>query len=193
MRTIFISSITEGRDFFRGQGDTLFFAPLLTKTGLDDSFPSSYRPAWNIPFISKVLERIVNRQLFGYQNEFNSFPDAQPTYRRFHSTETAVFKVFSDIVDAVANGKIALLLYYWFNGGFRHRRPRHFAAATIICIRLQRRSTAGATSACQISNAVCPFERQIYLLNYDVTQLQVTNISMEKIIVSRTKSKSAYM
>ena len=110
-----------------------FFAPRLKKTGLDDSSPSSYRPAWNIPFISKFFERIVNRQLVGCLNEFNSFSDAQSAYRRFHSTETAVFKVFSDIADAVANGKIALLLYYWFNGGFRHRRPRHFTAATSLC------------------------------------------------------------
>ena len=39
-----------------------------------------------------------------------------------------------------------------------------FAAATRICIRLQRRSTTGATSACQISNAVCPFERHLSVL-----------------------------
>ena len=58
---------------------------------------------------SKVLERIVNSQLIGYLNEFHLFPDVQSSYRRCHSTETAVFKVFSDIVDAMANGEIALL------------------------------------------------------------------------------------
>ena len=35
--------------------------------------------------------------------------DAQSAYRRYHSTETAVFKVFSDIINAISNGKIALL------------------------------------------------------------------------------------
>ena len=52
--------------------------------------------------------------------------------------------------------KDCCLIIAWFNGGFRHRRSRHFAAATRGYMRLQRRHTTVATIACRRSNAVCP-------------------------------------
>ena len=42
----------------------------------------------------------------------------------------------------------------WFNGGFRHCRPWHFAAATRSYIRHQRRSTTVATIVCRRSNGL---------------------------------------
>ena len=84
---------------------------LLKKAGLDESSPSSHRSVSHPLFMSKALEPIVNHQFIGYLNEFHLFPGAQSAYRRRHSTETAVFKVFLDIVDAIANVK---LRYYQF-------------------------------------------------------------------------------
>ena len=82
---------------------------MLKKAGLDESLPSSYRPVSNLPFLSKVLERIVNRKIVGYLNHFHLFPDVQSAYRRSDSTETAVLKVFSNIIDGIADGKIVVL------------------------------------------------------------------------------------
>ena len=114
--TIFNSSITE-RHFPRTWRHAIV-TPLLKKAGLNESSSLSYRPVSNLPFLSKVFERIVNRQLIGYFNEFHLFPDAQSAYRRCHSTETPVLKVFSDIVDAIANGKIALLSLFDLTAAF---------------------------------------------------------------------------
>ena len=44
-----------------------------------------------------------------YVNEFYLFSHAQSAYRRCFSTYSAVLKVFSDIIEAIANGKIELL------------------------------------------------------------------------------------
>ena len=77
--TIFKSSITEGH--FLWTWRHAIVTPLLKRAGLDESSPSSYRPVSNLPFLLKVLERIVNRQLIGYVNEFHLFPDAQSAYR----------------------------------------------------------------------------------------------------------------
>ena len=82
---------------------------MLKKAGLDESLPSRFRPVSNFPFPSKVLERIVNRQIVGYLNDFHLFPDVQSAYRRGHLTETALLKVFSDIIDGIADGKIVIL------------------------------------------------------------------------------------
>ena len=63
----------------------------------------------NLPHLSKILERIVHRQLIGHLEEFKLLPDVQSAYRRGHSTETAVLKVYSNLIDAISNGKLTLL------------------------------------------------------------------------------------
>ena len=37
--------------------------PLLKKPGLDPNFPKHYRPVSNLPYVSKLLERVVAAQL----------------------------------------------------------------------------------------------------------------------------------
>ena len=76
---------------------------------MDNSNVSSYRPVSNLPHLSKILERIVHRQLIGHIEEFKLLPDVQSACHRGHFTETAVLKVYSDFIDAISNGKLALL------------------------------------------------------------------------------------
>ena len=70
---------------------------------------ASYRPVSNLSHLSKILKRIINCQLVSHLEEFRLLPEDQSAYRRGHSTETAFLKVFSDLVDAISNGKFALL------------------------------------------------------------------------------------
>ena len=83
--------------------------PLVKKAGLDDSIVSSYRPVSNLLHLLKILERIVHRQVISHLEEFKLLPDFQSAYCLGHSTETAVLKVYSDLIDATSNGKFALL------------------------------------------------------------------------------------
>ena len=84
-------------------------SPSLKKVGLDDSIPANYRLVSNLPFLSKVLERIVHRQTTAYLLQHQLLPEFQSAFRRGHSTETAVLKVFSDIIDSLEKGNFALL------------------------------------------------------------------------------------
>ena len=45
-------------------------------------------------------------------------PDVQSAYCHGHSTETAVLKVYSDIIDAIFNGKFALLSLFDLTAAF---------------------------------------------------------------------------
>ena len=47
--------------------------PLLKKPDLDKNMLKSYRPVSNLPFLSKVLERIVAQQLHSHLTRFNLF------------------------------------------------------------------------------------------------------------------------
>jgi len=83
--------------------------PLLKKSDLDPVDVKSYRPISNLSVLSKLLERLVARQLIDYLTASRLLPDLQSAYRAHHSTETAVLKVLSDILLAVDKGDLAVL------------------------------------------------------------------------------------
>ena len=82
--------------------------PLLKKNGLDDSVLKNFRPVSNLSFISKLLEKIVQTRIQAFFDSNGLMPKMQSAYRRIHSTETAVTKMFSDLLVAADNGEMAL-------------------------------------------------------------------------------------
>jgi len=42
---------------------TSVVTPVINKTGMDANAPQNYRPISNLPFISKLLERVVSNQI----------------------------------------------------------------------------------------------------------------------------------
>ena len=59
--------------------------------------------------LSKLLERLVCKQLMTYLKDNALLPDLQSEFRAHHSTETAVLKMMSDILLALDSGILALL------------------------------------------------------------------------------------
>jgi len=72
-------------------------------------YAGSYRPISNLSVVSKLLERLVSKQLMRYLDDNDLLPDLQSAYRGHHSTETAVLKVLSDILSALDTGNLAML------------------------------------------------------------------------------------
>lgn len=93
-----------------------------------------YRPISNLPVLSKLLERLVARQLIDYLTSHKLMPDLQSSYRVHHSTETAVLKVLSDILLAVDNGDLALLTLLDLSAG----RPSDASTAPRSIVQYQR-------------------------------------------------------
>lgn len=86
--------------------------PILKKPSLDPCVLSHYRPISNLPFLSKVLERVVAKQLTGYLHSNKLYPTFQSAYRPNHSVETALLRVHNDIMQAIDNqqGVVMVLL-----------------------------------------------------------------------------------
>ena len=84
-----------------------YITPLIRKADLDVDDVRSYRPISNLPVLSKLLERLVSRQLLDYITAEGLMPALQSAYRLFHSTETAVLEVLADILRALDNGNAA--------------------------------------------------------------------------------------
>jgi hypothetical protein len=86
-----------------------YITPLLKKADCDPADLKSYRPISNLSVISKLLERLVARQLIDYLTQSKLLPELQSAYRANHSTETAILKVLGDILQAVDSGDLAVL------------------------------------------------------------------------------------
>jgi len=70
---------------------------------------NNFRPVSNLSFISKVVERVVTSQLQQYLAENDLIPRFQSAYRKYHSIETAMQRVWSDILVAADDRQVTLL------------------------------------------------------------------------------------
>ena len=87
--------------------------PKLKKPDLDSNLFVNYRPIANIPFLSKVIEKLVAIQVHNYLNCHGLFPTLQSAYRKYHSTESALLRVTNDILRILdSQGKVILVLLY---------------------------------------------------------------------------------
>ena len=83
--------------------------PILKKASLDAYDLSNYRPVSNLSFISKILERAAYMQMSSYLQDNGLLPEKQSAYRKFHSTETALLDIMSDVHSAADRGQVTLL------------------------------------------------------------------------------------
>ena len=83
--------------------------PLLKKNGLDENNLKNYRPVSNLRFVSKVLERVVLKQLLNHLDVHGLREKFQSAYRKGHSTETALLRVFNDLINGIDTGKACIL------------------------------------------------------------------------------------
>jgi len=83
--------------------------PLLKKPGLDTADMANFRPVSNLTYMSKVVERAVSVQLNEYLKDNGLLPRCQSAYRKQHSTETAMLKVWSDALVAADQRQVTLL------------------------------------------------------------------------------------
>ena len=92
--------------------------PLLKKFNLPREELSSYRPISNLNFISKILERVMYNQLMSHLNSFPSFSRFQSAYRKFHSVETALTRIHSDLLLSFERKQVSALVLLDMSAAF---------------------------------------------------------------------------
>ena len=70
--------------------------PLIKKQNLPCEM-KNYQPISNLPIVSKLAERVALNQLIQHLDKNVSLPEYQSTYRKWHSTETALLD-FMDLI-----------------------------------------------------------------------------------------------
>ena len=92
--------------------------PLLKKPTPDSNNLKKYRPVSNLSFLSKVIEKIVLRQLFAYLNSHDLLCPSQSAYRPCHSTKTALLQITNDILRALDDGDVPVLTLLGLSSAF---------------------------------------------------------------------------
>ena len=79
---------------------------------------ADYRPISILPFLSKVLERLVHRQLSCFLTTNNLLNPVQSGFRPGHSTTTALVKISDDIRLGMENRQATILTLLDFSNAF---------------------------------------------------------------------------
>ena len=92
--------------------------PTLKKPSLNKEDLGHYRPVSNLNFCGKLLEKVVASRLNRFLSVNHLLESHQSAYRVFHSTETALTKVYNDIALALDERKVAGLVLLDLSAAF---------------------------------------------------------------------------
>ena len=77
-----------------------------------------YRPISLLPAFSKVVEKLMAKQMIEYLKETNYFDNLQSAYKHSHSTVTALLNVTDDIYECLENSELVFLVLLDYSKAF---------------------------------------------------------------------------
>jgi hypothetical protein len=100
--------------------------PLLKKPSLDVENLKHFRPVSNLPYISKVIDKVAVSQMDAHMTANGRHEDFQSAYRPCDATEMALVRVSNDVLWAVDRGECVLLTLLDLSAAFDAVDHDHF-------------------------------------------------------------------
>ena len=97
---------------------TAIVNPLIKDHNLDVEVLKNFRPVSNLPFLSKIIERVVHKQLNKHMEDNGLIIDHQSGYKKGHSTETLLVKITNDLLIASDKNTATVLLLLDLSAAF---------------------------------------------------------------------------
>ena len=79
---------------------------------------SDFRPISLLCTLSKIIGRLVNRQICEYLQKYSLFDPNQSAYKSHHGCNTALIKITDDILDSIDDSEVAILTLLDFSKAF---------------------------------------------------------------------------
>ena len=92
--------------------------PSYKKLNLEKSILSNYRPIYNLSTLSKILERVVARQLNSYLNENHILNPYQSAYTKHKNTETDMIHILNHIHLSAASPHGSVVIHLDLSAAF---------------------------------------------------------------------------
>ena len=92
--------------------------PLIKKQCLDPEILKNYRPVANLSFISKIIEKAIATQIHDHLINNDIVDNFQSAYKAGHNCETALLRVYNDIVTTIGRGNGAMLVLLDLSAAF---------------------------------------------------------------------------
>ena len=84
---------------------------MIKKTGLDCEVLKNYRPVYNLSFfIKRNVEKIFSIRIMQHITDNGIIDGFQSAYKAVHSCETALLRVYNDIVITIGKGNGSFLV-----------------------------------------------------------------------------------
>ena len=91
---------------------------MIKKQGLDSEILKNYRPVANLSFISKIIEKAIATQIHSHLINNDIVDNFQSTYKTGHSCETALLRVYNDIITIIGRGNGAMFVLLDLSAAF---------------------------------------------------------------------------
>ena len=92
--------------------------PLLKKEGLDSELMNNYRPVNNLPFMSKLTERVVCARLDDHMSKNNLHTQSQFAYKRHSSTEIMLLELTNEALRAFDDDMATICIFLDLSAAF---------------------------------------------------------------------------
>ena len=89
---------------------TALIRPLIKDFDEDRNSLANYRPVSNLPFVSKLLERVIHSRLDNHFNNNELNDEDQTAYSKYNSTETCLMCIQNDILENMDNNRATILV-----------------------------------------------------------------------------------
>jgi hypothetical protein len=103
---------------FPSQLKSAMVTPLLKKPSLDQENLKNYRPVSNLSYVSKLIEKVAVKRLNAHMTSNCLHEPLQSAYRQNHSTETALVKVYNDLLRSVDDKKCVMIVLLDLSAAF---------------------------------------------------------------------------
>ena len=92
--------------------------PLQKKVGKKNTSLTNYRPVNNLPFLSKIVEKVILEQLRSYIDEHQLLTSKVCAYRPGYSTESVILKITNDVLRSMDLQGVAPLVATHLSAAF---------------------------------------------------------------------------